>query len=198
MGLRTGMGVAAGGISRYKGTTRCCRLSSRPLAARTLREARPHRFFCVETLMILLRRSHTRSPHLEHKNMTARESSYAAKEVPMPEKWKAFWARLFGGSYGWSRRDKVLEYVVHRIDDGAHVRGGPGRVRAPDGYAKRDRADTRRPSDHRGRQGAYATGAQVRGFDLPENVEGEAGRRYYGGRAAGRWCGPSEIGYRHV
>ena len=40
----------------------------------------------------------------------------------MHEKWKAFWARLFGGSHGWSRRDKVLEYVVHRIDDGAHVR----------------------------------------------------------------------------
>jgi hypothetical protein len=39
----------------------------------------------------------------------------------MYEKWKAFWARLFGGSQGWSRRDKVLEYVVHRIDDGAHV-----------------------------------------------------------------------------
>ena len=78
--------------------------------------------FCVETLMIFLRRSHAHSSHLEHKNMTARESSYAAKEVPMHEKWKAFWARLFGGSHGWSRKDKVLEYVVHRIDDGASVR----------------------------------------------------------------------------
>jgi hypothetical protein len=46
----------------------------------------------------------------------------AAKEVPVHQRWKAFWARLFGGSRAWSRRDKVLEYVVHRVDDGAPLR----------------------------------------------------------------------------
>lgn len=109
MGLRTGTGVAA---------SPCL-----PLAARTLREAKRHRAYCVETLMVLLRRSHARSPHLEHKRKTEPGvSSYEAKEVPMYGEWKTFWARLFGGSHGWSRRDKVLEYVVHRIDDGANVR----------------------------------------------------------------------------
>ena len=37
----------------------------------------------------------------------------------MGERWKAFWARLFGPSGGWGGREKVLEYVAHRVDDGA-------------------------------------------------------------------------------
>ncbi len=36
-------------------------------------------------------------------------------------KWKALWARFLVGSYGETRRDRVLEYVLHRIGDGAHL-----------------------------------------------------------------------------
>ncbi len=39
----------------------------------------------------------------------------------MYERWKAFWARLFGSSFGWTRRDKVLEYVLRRVGDGARL-----------------------------------------------------------------------------
>ena len=39
----------------------------------------------------------------------------------MYEKWKALWVRLFGRSYGWTRRDKVLEYVLHRIGERARL-----------------------------------------------------------------------------
>ena len=41
------------------------------------------------------------------------------EEVLGYERWKAFWARLFGSSFGWTRRDKVLEYVLRRVGDGA-------------------------------------------------------------------------------
>jgi len=38
------------------------------------------------------------------------------------ERWKAFWARLFGRSNRRSRREeKVLEYVVYRIHNGARL-----------------------------------------------------------------------------
>lgn len=39
----------------------------------------------------------------------------------MSEK-RGFWARLFKGSGGSKRKDKVLEYLVHRMDDGVDLR----------------------------------------------------------------------------
>jgi len=38
------------------------------------------------------------------------------------EKNRSFWDRLFGTSTRSGRQDKVLEYVVHRIEDGANLR----------------------------------------------------------------------------
>lgn len=43
------------------------------------------------------------------------------------EERRSFWARVFarlfgGGSSRWARRDKVLEYIVHRVDSGASLR----------------------------------------------------------------------------
>jgi hypothetical protein len=43
------------------------------------------------------------------------------------EERRSFWARVFarlfgGGSHRWTRADKVLEYIVHRIDAGASLR----------------------------------------------------------------------------
>lgn len=37
----------------------------------------------------------------------------------MPEEKKSFWARIFGSSGGSAREQRVLEYVVHRINEGA-------------------------------------------------------------------------------
>jgi hypothetical protein len=37
------------------------------------------------------------------------------------EKWRSFWARLFGSSRGSVRQRKVLEYIVHRIGEGARL-----------------------------------------------------------------------------
>lgn len=39
----------------------------------------------------------------------------------MPEK-KSFWARLFNVSHQSRREEKVLEYIVHRMNDGAKLR----------------------------------------------------------------------------
>jgi hypothetical protein len=36
--------------------------------------------------------------------------------------WARVFARLFGGSHRWTRRDKVLEYIVHRVDAGTSLR----------------------------------------------------------------------------
>jgi len=34
---------------------------------------------------------------------------------------KSFWARLFGGSGGSPREQRVLEYIVHRLNEGANL-----------------------------------------------------------------------------
>ncbi len=39
----------------------------------------------------------------------------------MLEKWKSLWSRLFGGRRRTAREEKVLAYVVHRLDDGARL-----------------------------------------------------------------------------
>jgi hypothetical protein len=38
------------------------------------------------------------------------------------EKRRSFWDRLFGTNNRSGRQDKVLEYVIHRIEDGANLR----------------------------------------------------------------------------
>ncbi len=40
----------------------------------------------------------------------------------MVEKRRSFWDRLFGTNNRSGRQDKVLEYVIHRIEDGANLR----------------------------------------------------------------------------
>ena len=40
----------------------------------------------------------------------------------MAEKRRTFWDRLFGTNNRSGRQDKVLEYVIHRIEDGANLR----------------------------------------------------------------------------
>ena len=40
----------------------------------------------------------------------------------MTEKRPSFWDRLFGTNNRSGRQDKVLEYVIHRIEDGANLR----------------------------------------------------------------------------
>jgi hypothetical protein len=35
---------------------------------------------------------------------------------------RSFWSRLFKGSGQSRRQDKVLEYIVHRIDEGTNLR----------------------------------------------------------------------------
>ena len=40
----------------------------------------------------------------------------------MTEKKRSFWDRLFGTNSRSGRQDKVLEYVIHRIEDGANLR----------------------------------------------------------------------------
>lgn len=37
------------------------------------------------------------------------------------EEKKGFWARLFGGSGRSIRQDKVLQYIVHRMNEGANL-----------------------------------------------------------------------------
>ncbi len=39
----------------------------------------------------------------------------------MLEKWKSLWSQLFGGRRRTAREEKVLAYVVHRLDDGARL-----------------------------------------------------------------------------
>lgn len=39
----------------------------------------------------------------------------------MLERWKSFWARLFGSSHGSARQRRVLEYIARRIEEGATV-----------------------------------------------------------------------------
>ncbi len=38
------------------------------------------------------------------------------------EQRRSFWDRLFGTNNRSRRQDKVLEYVIHRIEDGANLR----------------------------------------------------------------------------
>jgi hypothetical protein len=38
------------------------------------------------------------------------------------EQRRSFWDRLFGTNNRSGRQDKVLEYVIHRIEDGANLR----------------------------------------------------------------------------
>jgi hypothetical protein len=38
------------------------------------------------------------------------------------EQKRSFWDRLFGTKNRSGRQDKVLEYVIHRIEDGANLR----------------------------------------------------------------------------
>lgn len=40
----------------------------------------------------------------------------------MAEKKRSFWDKLFGTNNRSGRQDKVLEYVIHRIEDGANLR----------------------------------------------------------------------------
>ena len=40
----------------------------------------------------------------------------------MADRRRSFWARLFGTNNRSRRQDKVLEYVIHRIEDGANLR----------------------------------------------------------------------------
>ena len=40
----------------------------------------------------------------------------------MSKKNHPFWDRLFGGSEGDERKQKVREYIVHRVSAGAHLR----------------------------------------------------------------------------
>ena len=40
----------------------------------------------------------------------------------LAEKRRSFWDRLFGTNNRSGRQDKVLEYVIHRIEDGANLR----------------------------------------------------------------------------
>jgi len=40
----------------------------------------------------------------------------------LAEKRRTFWDRLFGTNNRSGRQDKVLEYVIHRIEDGANLR----------------------------------------------------------------------------
>ena len=40
----------------------------------------------------------------------------------MAEKKRSFWDRLFGTNNRSGRQDKVLEYVIHRVQDGANLR----------------------------------------------------------------------------
>ena len=39
----------------------------------------------------------------------------------MLEKWKSLWSRLFGGRRRTAREEKVLAYVVRRLEDGARL-----------------------------------------------------------------------------
>ncbi len=40
----------------------------------------------------------------------------------MAERKRSFWDRLFGTNNRSGRQDKVLEYVIHRVQDGANLR----------------------------------------------------------------------------
>ena len=40
----------------------------------------------------------------------------------MAERKRSFWDRLFGTNNRSGRQEKVLEYVIHRIEDGANLR----------------------------------------------------------------------------
>ena len=40
----------------------------------------------------------------------------------MSKQKRSFWDRLFGTNNRSGRQDKVLEYVIHRIEDGANLR----------------------------------------------------------------------------
>ena len=40
----------------------------------------------------------------------------------MSEQKRSFWDRLFGTNNRSGRQDKVLEYVIHRIENGANLR----------------------------------------------------------------------------
>ncbi len=40
----------------------------------------------------------------------------------MDERKRSFWDRLLGTSRQSGRQEKVLEYVIHRLGDGAHLR----------------------------------------------------------------------------
>lgn len=40
----------------------------------------------------------------------------------MSEQNRSFWDRIFGTKNRSGRQDKVLEYVIHRIEDGANLR----------------------------------------------------------------------------
>lgn len=39
----------------------------------------------------------------------------------MLEKWKSLWSRLFGGRRRTAREERVLQYVVHRLQNGARL-----------------------------------------------------------------------------
>jgi hypothetical protein len=38
------------------------------------------------------------------------------------EQREGFWTRLFSGSYRSVREERVIEYIIHRINDGARLR----------------------------------------------------------------------------
>jgi len=47
--------------------------------------------------------------------------TFSGEERGMPEKEKGFWERIFSGSHRSAREERVLDYVIHRIEDGAHL-----------------------------------------------------------------------------
>ncbi len=40
----------------------------------------------------------------------------------MAKRKRSFWSRLFGNFYRSGREEKVLEYIIHRVGDGASLR----------------------------------------------------------------------------
>ena len=54
--------------------------------------------------------------------MTSYQEGKRRLRAKVAEKRRSFWDRLFGTNNRSGRQDKVLEYVIHRIEDGANLR----------------------------------------------------------------------------
>lgn len=88
-------------------------------------------------------------------------------EEGMTEEKKSFWARLFGGSRSSVREQKVLEYIVYRMNQGANLKDVVGEE-----YVRRNAFGSQmsrhleQPQDRRGRPGADAGNLPFRGVGL--------------------------------